>query len=58
MCNELRDITVFRVNRVVVSSVGTALVLFLVLAGVGYATFGSLVATDILVSYPSEGIIF
>lgn len=54
VCNEMQNITVSRVTTAINASVFTGLVLYLILAGVGYSTFGSLVANDILVSYPSE----
>eukprot|EP01032_Pedospumella_encystans_P014512 gene14512-16659_t len=54
VCNEMRNITIGRVNISIVGSIATTLMFYLVLAGVGYATFGSLVENDILVSYPTN----
>jgi amino acid permease len=54
VCNEMRNITTTRVNAAINSAVGTGLVLYLILAGVGYSTFGSEVADNILTSYPGD----
>eukprot|EP01032_Pedospumella_encystans_P012238 gene12238-14171_t len=54
VCNEMRNITIGRVNISIVGSIATTLMFYLILAGVGYATFGSLVENDILVSYPTN----
>lgn len=54
VCNEMRNITIGRVNVSIVGSVATTVFFYFILAGVGYATFGSLVENDILVSYPSK----
>jgi len=50
----MRNITIGRVNISIMGSIATTLLFYLILAGVGYATFGSLVENDILVSYPSK----
>ena len=50
----MADITVDKVNRVVVGAVGTGLSMYLVLATVGYATFGANVEADLLKSYPGR----
>lgn len=52
--NEMRDVTPGKMNAVIAGSVGTGLLMYLVLAAVGYATFGSYVQADFLLSYPGE----
>ena len=50
--NELKDRTPTRVNTVIVLAIGTALALYFIVAGFGYATYGDEVDSDILVNYP------
>ncbi|CAD6884978.1 unnamed protein product [Tilletia laevis] len=54
--NELKRNTEKRVNRVIVSSVGTAGLVYMVVGGFGYATFGSAVADNIITMYPSTNL--
>ena len=50
----MKDITVPKVNTVAIGAVVTGLSMYLILAGVGYSTFGDLVDPDILTNYPGE----
>jgi len=54
--NELKRNTEARVNRVIGSSVGTAGLVYMVVGGFGYATFGSAVADNIITMYPSTNL--
>jgi hypothetical protein len=54
VCNEMQDITVRRVSTVISGAVGTGLGMYLVLASIGYATFGSHVDVDFLTNYPGS----
>ena len=54
--NELRNPTIKRYNTVIYMSIATALVLYCVVAGAGYSTYGDNVESNILVSYPSKDI--
>ena len=52
--NELREPTQARINSVIVSSIGTAFTVFLIIGLAGYTTYGSNVASDLLKSYPGK----
>ena len=52
--NELKKPTLKRINGVVYMSIATALSLYAIVAGAGYATYGSEVESNILVNYPSK----
>jgi amino acid permease len=52
--NELHNPTQPRVNLVIVSAIGVAFVIYMIVAGCGYATYGSSVDPDILVNYPNN----
>lgn len=52
--NELREPTQARINGVIVSSIGTAFTVFLIVGLAGYTTYGSNVASDLLKSYPGK----
>ena len=54
VCNELRRPSIARVDRVITGSVGMALLVYLIIAICGYATYGSNVESDILESYPEN----
>ncbi|KAE8217888.1 hypothetical protein CF319_g8125 [Tilletia indica] len=54
--NELKRNTEKRVNRVIGASVGTAGFVYMVVGGLGYATFGSAVADNIITMYPSTNL--
>jgi hypothetical protein len=48
----MQDITLHKVSTVISGAVGTGLGMYLVLASIGYATFGSHVDVDFLTNYP------
>ena len=50
--NELKQRTPSRVNSVIGLAIGTALLLYITVAGFGYETYGDEVESDILVNYP------
>ena len=50
--NELREPSQARIDSVILCSVGTAFTVFLVVGLSGYFTYGSLVSSDLLKSYP------
>lgn len=50
--NELQDPTPRRVDSVIMSSIGCALAVYLVVACCGYFTYGSKLQSDILLNYP------
>eukprot|EP00606_Chrysophyceae_sp_TOSAG23-5_P000983 GSChrysophyteH2.ASY1.ANO1.646.1 assembled CDS len=50
--NEIENPTIGRVNKVIVGSIGTAVATYLAVAACGYATYGSLVESDVLLNYP------
>jgi amino acid permease len=50
--NELKSPTQERVDLVIVSSIGSAFVLFMIVGYCGYSTYGNNVASDLLKSYP------
>lgn len=52
----MKDISVSKVNTVAVGAVTTGLSMYLILAGVGYSTFGNLVDPDILTNYPGTSL--
>jgi amino acid permease len=54
VCNEMHNLTIQRVNVSLFGAVATGLVMYLVLASVGYATFGANVDADFLTNYPGE----
>ena len=50
--NEIEDPRIERVNKVITGSIGTAICTYLAVAACGYATYGSLVESDVLLNYP------
>ena len=52
VCNEVRNFSLPKVNKVIGISIGSSGVIYIVVACAGYATYGPEVASDILVSYP------
>lgn len=52
--NELRRPTQSRVNSIIVFSLGTALVVYIIVAFCGYATFGDHLQADVLTMYPGR----
>jgi len=52
--NELENRTPWRCAQIAIYAIGIALCVYIVLGTAGYLTFGSLVAKDILVSYPTS----
>jgi len=57
VCNELVDNTQPRVNKVIITSIGSAFLLNLAISLFGYMTFGSMVDSDILKSYPQNALV-
>ena len=55
--NELKNRTQFRMDMVIVASIGSALLLYLVVALEGYRTYGNFVLGDILLNYPQTGLV-
>lgn len=51
--NELRDPSQRRLDSVFAASIGTAVVLYFIVAVAGYSTYGNLVSADLLKRYPS-----
>jgi len=54
--NELRNPTIARIDSVFVASIGTAVIVYIIMASAGYIAFGDTVKSNILVSYPNNGI--
>lgn len=54
MVNEMASPTVERCNKVIGSALFTAMVLYALVAGAGYYSYGDLVESNILVNYPCE----
>jgi amino acid permease len=52
--NELKRPTIKRFNYVILLSIATAVALYCIVAGAGYATYGDAVESNILINYPSE----
>lgn len=50
--NELIDPSPQRINTVIVSAIGTAMVLYFIVSCFGYSTYGDNVESDILTNYP------
>lgn len=55
--NELVDPTINRINTVIVSAIGVAFVLYLMVGCFGYDTYGDNVESNILVNYPENGLV-
>lgn len=55
--NELKRPTQQRVNRVIIASISSALILYMIVAIEGYRTYGSEVKGDILLNYPKTGLV-
>ena len=55
--NELKRPTQQRVNRVIIISISSALILYMIVAIEGYRTYGSEVKGDILLNYPQTGLV-
>lgn len=43
-----------RINNVVVSAIGTAMILYFIVSAFGYSTYGDNVESDILTNYPGK----
>ena len=54
---ELREPSPVRTGIVIGLGIGAALLVYVVVASAGYATFGDLVCSDILNSYPRNGVV-
>ena len=52
--NELKRPTIKRFNLVIYISIATAVTLYAIVAGAGYATYGDAVESNILINYPSK----
>ena len=55
--NELENPSQYRFDSIILSVVGSALSLYLVIGMCGYATYGDKVRSDIIVNYPSNGLV-
>jgi amino acid permease len=55
--NELKNATQTRIDIVLVTAIGAALVLYLFVAVEGYRTYGSEVKGDLLLNYPQTGLV-
>ena len=53
-CNELKEFTIPRINHVIRGSIGLAWCLYMLIGLMAYHTYGSLVKSDVLESYPSN----
>jgi amino acid permease len=54
--NELKRPTISRINSVFAASIGTAFVLYVLAASFGYFTYGDMVSSDLLKSYPENAV--
>lgn len=52
--NELQRPTPDRINSVIALAIAVAFVIYMIVAGCGYKTYGSNVLPDILVNYPRK----
>ncbi|GMH79020.1 hypothetical protein TrLO_g7728 [Triparma laevis f. longispina] len=57
VCNEIKDRTQAKVNTVIFTSIGAALLLYLMVAWAGFNTFGSSLQSDILLNYPQNALV-
>jgi hypothetical protein len=57
VCNELENFSVARCNTVIRTSIGCSGLIYIVVAVAGYYTYGTEVASDILVSYPQTNLL-
>ena len=57
LTNELYEPTTARVNVTIVASIGSAMVLYLIVSLCGYLTYGNDVGSDILEEYPTTPIV-
>jgi len=55
--NELKGPTPRRVDSVIIAAIGSALILYMMVAIEGYKTYGSNVKGDILLNYPQNGLV-
>ena len=55
--NELKNRTQLRMDMVIAAAIGSALLLYLVVALEGYRTYGNFVLGDILLNYPQTGLV-
>lgn len=55
--NEIKNRTQLRVNMVITAAIGSALLLYLIVAVEGYRTYGSNVMGDILLNYPQTALV-
>ena len=46
--------TIGRCNKVIGSALFTAMILYSIVAGAGYVTYGDMVQSDVLVNYPCK----
>jgi amino acid permease len=53
-CNELTDFTIPRINRVIRSCIGIAGLCYVLIATMGYHTYGSAIQSNILRNYPDN----
>jgi amino acid permease len=55
--NEIKNRTQLRVNMVITAAIGSALLLYLIVATEGYRTYGSNVMGNILLNYPQTALV-
>jgi amino acid permease len=53
-CNELKDLTVSRINTVIVGCIGIALTVYSLIALCAYSTYGAAIQSDVLNNYPDN----
>lgn len=54
ICDELKEPTMKRVGKVIGTAIGSAWVVYIIVAAAGFVTYGDLVQSDILNNYPAS----
>ena len=54
ICDELKNPTMVRVGKVIGTSIGSAWVVYIIVAVAGFVTYGDMVQSDILNNYPAS----
>ena len=57
VCNEIKNRTQGNIDKVIFTSIVSALSLYLIVAWSGYCTFGDSVESDVLNNYPQNGLV-
>eukprot|EP00038_Savillea_parva_P029219 m.69584 g.69584 ORF g.69584 m.69584 type:complete len:517 (+) comp8595_c0_seq2:222-1772(+) len=57
LCSELSNPTIQRINRVIGISVTSSWVVYMTVAMAGFATYGDMVQSDVLINYPRSGFV-